>query len=215
MAHLFPLLVSNSNLTNRNDDHERVKFLTRASHGAFCALPLGGSAQDCTLSGLAKLRRLAMTHGATWYYHVMHLDSLELQNGDLTLITGCKKTAYFVLGLFETKDQNPCFTKILTVPKIVGEVAERIKMVEDCPSECAPLSFAPYYQSGRPGTASRLKNQPSCIALRGFHISLKPSIYNDMRDPRGIRQSIWHALPRFIRPSTRSWAVFDESKPVI
>ncbi|KAF9011016.1 hypothetical protein BDZ89DRAFT_1167593 [Hymenopellis radicata] len=192
---------------------ERVKFSTHASNGAFCALPLGGSSQDCTLSGLAKLRRLAMTHGATWYYHVMNLDSLELQNGNLTLITGCEKTSYFVLGLFETKIQNPCFTKTLTVPKVVGDVAERIKMVEDCPSESTPLSFDPYFQSGRPDTASRLNNQPSCVALRGFHISLKASIYNDMRDPRGIRQSIWHALPSFLRPPTRSWPVFDEAKP--
>ncbi|KAF9018297.1 hypothetical protein BDZ89DRAFT_1073995 [Hymenopellis radicata] len=147
---------------------ERVKFSTHASHGAFCALPLGGSSQECTLSGLAKLRRLAMTHGATWYYHVMNLDSLELQNGNLTLITGCEKTSYF----------------ILTVPKVVGDVAERIKMVEDCPSESTPLSFDPYFQSGRPDTASRLNNQPSCIALRSL-----------------------------LRPPTSSWSVFDEAKP--
>ncbi|KAF8904334.1 hypothetical protein CPB85DRAFT_1317621 [Mucidula mucida] len=185
-----------------DQDHWKAKFSTNA-----------WKALSCTSSGRAKLQRMAMMHGAAFYYQVMNVDGLELQNGDLSVVTGCHKTSYWVTGLLSCGAASPRITKTLLVPKVEGGVAKMLPMIEDCLSETTPPSAAPCFQSARPDTASRLENEPACVAFQAFYISLKSSVYNDMREPRSLRQSIWHSLPRFLRPPMRTWPIHDSYTP--
>ncbi len=156
--------------------------------------------------GIAKLRRFAMIHGTSWYHQTVHVDNLHIQNGDLAVVTGCEKTSYWTCGLFSTAGPDPQLTKMLSIPRIVDGVAQAIDMmVEGCPSESTPTLDDFWLQSGQPDTAYTLEKEPACFAFRGFHISLKASVYNDIRMPWGIRQTLWHALPKVLRPPTRSW----------
>ncbi|KAF9053541.1 hypothetical protein BDZ89DRAFT_1056137 [Hymenopellis radicata] len=187
------------------DGIDRYKFSTNAAQGSYCALPFGGSSYECTASGVAKLRRFAMIHGTSWYHQTVHVDNLDIQNGDLAVVTGCEKTSYWTCGLFSSAGPNPRLTKTLSVPKVVEGIAQPVDIVESCPLESTPTSGDFWVQSGRPGAAYMLENEPACFAFRGFYISLKPSVYNDLRMPWGIRQTLWHALPKVLRPPTRSW----------
>ncbi len=214
MSHFLQSLHPLCNVPYSDQDHWKAKFSTNASEGAFCALPFGGSYQQCTSSGRTKLQRMAMMHGAAFYYQVMNVDGLELQNGDLSVVTGCHKTSYWVTGLLSCGAASPRITKTLLVPKVEGGVAKMLPMIEDCPSETTQPSAAPCFQSARPDTASRLENEPACVAFQAFYISLKSSVYNDMREPRSICQSIWHSLPRFLRPPMRTWPIHDSYTPV-
>ncbi|KAF8904313.1 hypothetical protein CPB85DRAFT_1255364 [Mucidula mucida] len=171
------------------DDVERFKFSTSAAQGAYCALPFGGSSYECTASGIAKLRH----------------DNLDIQNGDLAVVTGCEKTSYWTCGLFSSAGPNSRLTKTLCIPEVREGIAEERYIVESCPSESTQMAVDFWLQSGRAGATYMLENQPACFAFRGFYISLKASIYNDIKMPWGIRKSLWHALPKVLRPPTRSW----------
>ncbi|KAF9053540.1 hypothetical protein BDZ89DRAFT_1056135 [Hymenopellis radicata] len=148
-----------------------------------------------------------MIYGASWYHQTVHVDNLDIQNGDLAVVTGCEKTSYWTCGLFSSAGPNPRLTKTLCVPKIFEGIAEGIYIVESCPLESTPTSVDFWLQSGRPGATYMLENEPACFAFRGFYISLKASVYNDMRMPWGIRKTLWHALPKVLRPPTRSWSL--------
>ncbi|KAF8903194.1 hypothetical protein CPB85DRAFT_1438435 [Mucidula mucida] len=187
------------------DGVERFKFSTSAAKGAYCALPFGGSSYECTASGIAKLRSFAMIHGASWYHQTVHVDNLDIQNGDLAVVTGCEKTSYWTCGLFSSGGPNSQLTKTLSVPKVSEGIAEDSYIVGACPSESTQMSVDFWLQSGRQGAAYMLENEPACFAFRGFYISLKSSVYNDMRMPWGIRKTLWHALPKVLRPPIRSW----------
>ncbi|KAF9027731.1 hypothetical protein BDZ89DRAFT_1066644, partial [Hymenopellis radicata] len=154
-----------------------------------------------------------MIHGASCYHQTVHVDNLDIQNGDLAVVTGCEKTSYWTCGLFSSAGPNPRLTKTLSVPKVVEGIAQPIYIVESCPLESTPTSGDFWLQSGRPGAAYMLENQPACFAFRGFYISLKASVYNDMRMPWGIRQTLWHALPKVLRPPTRSWPLLMYAAP--
>ncbi len=184
---------------------ERFKLSTSAAQGAYCGLPFGGSSYECTASGIAKLRSFAMIHGASWYHQTVHVDNLDIQNGDLAVVTGCEKTSYWTCGLFSSAGPNSRLTKTLSIPKVSEGIAEDSYIIESCPSESTQMSVDFWLQSGRAGATYMLENEPACFAFRGFYISLKASIYNDIRMPWGIRKSLWHALPKVLRPPTRSW----------
>ncbi|KAF9029417.1 hypothetical protein BDZ89DRAFT_1065384 [Hymenopellis radicata] len=128
-----------------------------------------------------------MIYGASWYHQTVHVDDLDIQNGDLAVVTGCEKTSYWTCGLFSSAGgPNPRMTKTLSVPKVVDGVAQSIDIVESCPLESTPTSADFWVQSGRPDAAYMLENEPACFAFRGFY-------------------TLWHALPKALRPPTRSW----------
>ncbi len=190
---------------HRPDGIERLKLSTSSAQGAYCALPFGGSSYECTASGIAKLQRLAMIYGVSYYHQTVQVDSLDIQNGDLAVVTGCEKTSYWACGLFSSEGPNPKFTKTLSVPQVLEGIAQPIHILGSCPLESHSTSGDYWIQSGGRDAAYILENEPACFAFRGFYISLKPSVYNDIRTPFGIRQTLWYALPKVLRPPTRSW----------
>ncbi|KAF9053542.1 hypothetical protein BDZ89DRAFT_283752 [Hymenopellis radicata] len=195
-------------------DFEKLEFSTSATEGAYCGLPFGGSSHECTPLGLQKIQHFALEHGRFWYYQVMHVDSLDLQNGDLAVVTGCEKASYWTCGVFSSShgSESP-FKKRLVVPKVEAGIVQNVRMIEDCDEETSPTLFDHYVQSARKDTANRFEKQTCCFAFRGFRVSLKSSIYNDMRVPRTTREQLWHALPRFLRPTMKTWPVYPHQVP--
>ncbi|KAF9055492.1 hypothetical protein BDZ89DRAFT_22182 [Hymenopellis radicata] len=196
-----------------NDTLEKLEFSTSATAGAYCGLPFGGSSHECTPVGLKKVQAFALRHGRSWYHQAIHVDSLDLQNGDLCVVTGCVKASYWMSGLFLSATPNSRFTKRLLVPKVEEGIVQPVRMLENCEEGTTPTILDYSLQSGRKHTANRFAKQTSCIAFRGFHISLGAPIYNDMRRPWTTRQRLWHALPRILRPPMKTWPIFEHQIP--
>ncbi|KAF8904310.1 hypothetical protein CPB85DRAFT_974583 [Mucidula mucida] len=195
-------------------DFEKLEFSTSAPEGAYCGLPFGGSSHECTSLGLQKIRHFALEHGRSWYYQVMHVDSLDLQNGDLAVVTGCEKASYWTCGVFSSLSHGESlFRKRLVVPKVEDGIVQNIRMIQNCDEETSPTLFDHYVQSARTDTANRFEKQTCCFAFRGFRVSLKSSIYNDMRVPKTTHEQLWHALPRFLRPPVKTWPVYPHQVP--
>ncbi|KAF9008091.1 hypothetical protein BDZ89DRAFT_1144325 [Hymenopellis radicata] len=135
----------------------------------------------------AQQARIVVSHLAVLPMNIMRV-GIEMQNGELCLVTGCDKASYWATGVFSFAKPTlaPRLVKRIVMPHVDAEA------VDDVTS------------SGRRDTPARLQNQDSCIALRGFRIGLHASLYNMARYPTSSRQAFWQALPWPIQPRLKS-----------
>lgn len=197
--------------------HEgRLSFECDASQGAYYALPCGASAYECTEAGLAKLRSYMLEHAPAWYENIMQT-GIELENGDLCLVTGCTKAPYVARGIFQACKTPSNFRQEMNFP-LPGSTEYHVQPIVEANSSRDPSLTMEFKAEGPVNTtdSSCYRHGPiatehaHCLAIRGFWILLHPSIYNVYRaqvDVQGTINRWWIALPSWLRPTMRSWSI--------
>jgi len=166
-------------------------FSSASSEAAVLTLPEGAASQD--LRNLAKFRRHALKHTASWYEFVNGTLGREAPNGSLYLVTGCDKSTTWGIASVSCASETNALSLKFTVAQIAEASATYTYSWETyCPATV---------RTGPEPCENTDQPQNQCVFLRGFKLAVREGAMAAFKGAMKL-SSILNAKPGDILPGS-------------